>query len=183
MSSSTLEDVTPILRYINISILFYSIQSGYLSEFFNIQRGCRQVNPIVPYLFLLCAKILYLMILYDNNIKGIHTNNCSYNISQFADDTTIFLAGTKDALLAALNTLEIYGCLSGLVVNTDKTNLVLLGKKKHSKDIIDSSGELVWGTTEFDLLGIQFVVDLESIPNLNYSLVLSKINTNVRSQL
>ena len=116
------------------------------------------------------------MILYNNNIKGIHINNCSYKISQFADDTTIYLDGSKDSLLAALNTLEIYGCLSGLVVNTDKTKLVWLGKKKHSKDIIDTPGKLLWGTTEFDLLGIQFAVDLENIPNLNYGSVLSKIN-------
>ena len=33
----------------------------------------------------------------------------------------------------------------------------------------------MWGTREFDLLGIQFAVDLEDVPNLNYSLVLSKI--------
>ena len=52
----------------------------------------------------------------------------------------------------------------------------MTGKEKHSKDIIDSLGKLVWGTTEFDLLAVQFVVDLESTPNLNYSLVLSKIN-------
>ena len=153
------------------------LQSGYLSEFFNIQRGCGQGDPIAPYLVLLCAQILYLMILYNNNnIKGIHINNCSYKISQFANDTIIFLDGSKDSLLAALNTLEIYGCLSELVINTDKTKLVWLRKKKHFKEIIYSPGKLVWGTTEFDLLGIQFAVDLENIPNLNYSLVLRKIN-------
>ena len=36
------------------------LQSGYLSEFFNIQRGCRQCDPIAPYLFLLCDQILIL---------------------------------------------------------------------------------------------------------------------------
>ena len=69
------------------------------------------------------------MILYNNNIKGIHINNCSHKISQFAEDTTIFLDGSKDSLLAALNTLEIYGCLSGLVVNMDRTKLVWVRRK------------------------------------------------------
>ena len=76
---------------------------------------------MAPYLFLLCAQTLFLMILYNNNIKGIHINHCSYKVNKFSDDITIFLDGNKDSLLAALNTLEIYGCLSGLVVNTDKT--------------------------------------------------------------
>ena len=167
------QDFKRWIGVLNKNIQASILQSGYLSEFFNIQGGCRQGDPIAPYLFLLCAQILYLMILYKNNIKGIHINNCSYKISQFADDTTIFLDDSKDSLLVALNTFEIYGCLARLVVNTDKTKLVWLGKK-HSKDIIDSPGKLVWGTTEFDLLGIQFTVDLENIPNLNYSLVLSK---------
>ena len=170
------QDFKRWIDVLNKNVQASILQSGYLAEFFNIQRGCRQGDPIAPYLFLLCAQILYLMILYYNNIKGIHINNCSYKISQFANDTTIFLDGSKDSLLAALNTLEIYGCLSGLVVNTDKTKLVWLGKKKHSKDIIDTPGKLLWGTTEFDLLGIQFAVDLENIPNLNYGSVLSKIN-------
>ena len=66
------------------------------------------------------------MILYNNNnIKGIHINDCSYKISQFADDTTIFLDDRRDSLLAELDTLEIYGYLSGLAVNTD----IWLGKK------------------------------------------------------
>ena len=44
------------------------------------------------------------------------------------------LDGTKDSLVAALNTLEIYGTPSGLRGNMDKTKLVWLEKKKHSKD-------------------------------------------------
>ena len=47
--------------------------------------------------------------------------------------------------------------------------------EKHFKDIIDSPGKLLWSTIEFDLLGIQLAVDLENIPNLNYSSVLSTI--------
>ena len=69
------------------------------------------------------------MILYNNNIKGIHINYCSYKRSQFVNDTTIFLYVSVDPLLEALNTFEIYGCLSGIVVNANKTKLVWLGKK------------------------------------------------------
>ena len=50
----------------------------------------------------------------------------------------IFLDGSRGSLLVALNTLEVYRCLSGLVVNTDKTKLVWLGKKNHSNNIVDS---------------------------------------------
>ena len=48
-----------------------------------------------------------------------------------------FLTVVK-TLLAALNTLEIYGTISGLIIDKVKTRLVWL-EKKHSKEKIPSS--------------------------------------------
>ena len=47
------------------------LQNGYMSDFFTLKRGCRQGDPISPYLFLLCAEVLGQMIRRDDNIKGI----------------------------------------------------------------------------------------------------------------
>ena len=52
--------------------------------------------------------------------KGIKINGSEFQSTQFADDTTLILDKHKQSLLAALNALEIFGCTSGLKINTDK---------------------------------------------------------------
>ena len=41
-------------------------------------------------------------------------------MSQYADDATLVLDGSKQSLMAALNTLETYRAISSLLVNTCK---------------------------------------------------------------
>ena len=54
------------------------IQNGYMSESFLLKRGCRQGDPISPYIFILCAEILGKMIRKSEDIKGIKINNKEY---------------------------------------------------------------------------------------------------------
>ena len=82
-----------LIRWISVfykNISSAVIQSGFLSDFFAVQRGCRQGDPLSPYIFILCAEVLSLMIKSNKDIKGININGMENNLTQFADDTTIF---------------------------------------------------------------------------------------------
>ena len=63
-------------------------------------------------------------------------------LTQYVEDTIIILDGTTSSLQATLNILEIFGSLSGLNVNCDKTKLIWIGSKKDSKEKLNVSSKL-----------------------------------------
>ena len=83
--------------------------------------SCGQGDPISAYLFLIGAEILTRLIQINPNITGLKIEDSEFILTQFADDTTLILDGCQHSLLSALNTLKIYGILSGLKMNKDKT--------------------------------------------------------------
>ena len=82
------------IKLFNSNIKATILQAGFLSEFINIERGCKQGDPIAPYLFIICAQILCSLIYKNKDIKGVQVGPEEYKITQFADDTVI-LDGTE----------------------------------------------------------------------------------------
>ena len=76
------------IKLFNNDIEMYVLQSGYLSNKIKVGRGCRQGDPIAPYLFLTGAEILALLIKLNHDIVGLKLFSHCYKITQFADDTT-----------------------------------------------------------------------------------------------
>ena len=90
-----------------------------------------------------------LMIKFNKDIKGITIESHEFKLTQFADDTTLFLNGSIASLQAALNTLEIFGNFSGLKMNKEKTKMIWIGRKKFSKEKLQTLHKLNWGTQFF----------------------------------
>ena len=51
-------------------------------------------------------------------------------IAQYADDSILFL-NDKNEMCFALNILEVFGSLSGLIINIEKCEWLWLGGSKH----------------------------------------------------
>ena len=121
------------------------------------------------------------MTVSNPGLKGIIMSKTEHKIVQFADDTTIILDGCLGSLQATLNILEIYGSLSGLKMNSDKTKLIWGGCKSKCKEQLNVKAKLDWDTTEFDLLGISFTMDLNNISNLNYDRAIIKARKIIKN--
>ena len=160
-----------IIKWVN---LFYKnikscvLVNGKVSEWFNISRGCRQGDPLSPYIFILCAEILALMIRNNKEIKGIKVGTEEHLISQYADDTTLTLDATEKSLKFALEVLQFYAEASGLHINIEKTKAVWFGSKKGSREKYFEEKNLCWENGKFRILGINFHVNLQDMNDLNY---------------
>ena len=168
------------VKILNTDIQASILQCGFFSERFQIKRGCRQGDPIAPSLFILCAEILSLLIKHNKDIKGLKLGNLEIKITQFADDTTLILDGSLKSLQAALNTIEIFGSISGLNMNSEKTKVIWLGRQNRQNDKLDVAYKLEWGTTEFKLLGINFSTDLAKIGTLNYDHIILTLEADIK---
>ena len=77
---------------------------------------------------------------------------------------------------AVLNLLEIFGSYSGLKMNVEKTKVIWIGCKTHSKDKLKVNVRLTWDERNFTLLGVKFSTNLEEMPEINYKNSILQIN-------
>ena len=151
------------------------IQNGFISESFSLRRGCRQGDPISPYLFVLAAEILGKMIRKNQHIQGININNKNFKLSQYADDTQIFLDGSELSLRETLNTLNQFYNMSGLKINVEKTRAIWIGALSNSHTRLCRDFNLDWNQGSFKVLGVNFSCNVNDIWDLNYHEVLNKV--------
>ena len=143
-----------------IEIFYRNIKScvvvnGQVSTLFQIERGCRQGDPLSPYIYLLCAEILAVRIRQSSGVTEIKIKDVEYLISQFADDTSIYLDGSRESFENVIKILTEFVLWSGLKINYDKSQVVWLGSQKGSATVFLPHLKLKWNPTRFSVLGIQ----------------------------
>ena len=118
--------------YENISS--YVLNIGFSTSPFAVERGVTQGDLLSAYLFVIALEVLCVNIRNSNHIRGITVNNEEIKVSLFADDLTGFL---KDdlSLTNFLKLIEDYGTCSGLKVNHEKSELLLLGNGAYTRNL------------------------------------------------
>ena len=74
------------------------LQNGNLSGKIKLGRGCRQGDPVSPYLFVIVAEILAEAIRSNKNIEGITIYKKEHKISLYADDTTLITKANESSI-------------------------------------------------------------------------------------
>lgn len=130
------------------------INNGLSSEYFPLQKGVRQGDPLSPYLFLIAIELLSIAIRNDPEVEGISIDSEEFKIVQYADDMTAFLSNVK-AADKLFKLLEDFGKYSGLKLNYSKTEAMWIGSNKEN---ISAPLGLKWSKT-IKALGVYFTYD------------------------
>ena len=113
-------------------------------------------------------EILAKKIRSNPNIRGFLIKENEVKISQYADDTTLILDGSEKSLSEALNTLESFGKLSGLKLNSKKTEAFWIGSHAGSNTTICPEYNFNWKTLKVKALGVWFSIHPEVTAHLNF---------------
>ena len=128
---------------------------GWSSKMFNKGRSVNQGCNISPYLFLLCGEVMAHKILFNPNINGITMGDIKRVISQFVDDTVIYINYDLSELNAVINTFTEIERHTGLKINYDKTTIYRVGSLKHCDAQLYTAQEMCWSSNNVELLGIE----------------------------
>ena len=163
------------LFYCNIESCI--LNNGWASNFFKLSRGVRQGCPLSPYLFILSVEVLAEAIRKKQKIKGIEINGNEFKLSQYADDTTLILDGSKESCLESLDLIETFGNVSGLRLNTKKTEALWIGSKKDCDVKLLPEKDFKWPKKKVKALGVWLSTDPNIIISLNYKEKIEKIRS------
>ncbi|RVX14536.1 putative mitochondrial protein [Vitis vinifera] len=110
------------------SVSYEVLVNGNAKGWVKASRGLRQGDPLSPFLFTLVADVLSRMLLRAeerNLLEGFRVGRNRTRVFhlEFVDDT-IFFSNTKEEELQTLKSLLlVFGHISGLKVNLDKSNI------------------------------------------------------------
>jgi hypothetical protein len=162
------------------------LEDGY-SENIILERGTPQGDRSSPYIFIMCIEILLIKIRQENG-NGIDdsglfieywgrdntTEDEPLTGEAYADDLTLIFRFSEQSVGKIIEVLEDFGDVSGLCINIDKTQLMVvgtenweIGERVHNIEIVD----------KVNILGVQIDRKLEQLEH-NWERIIGKM-TNV----
>ena len=131
------------------------INGGFTTQYFNLEKGARQGDPISAYLFILALEVLFELIKNNDDIRGITIFNHAFLYIAFADDSTFFL---NDLLSVnnLIDTFTVFFLFSGLKANFSKCEITGLGSLKGVLEAACGLKSVNLTTNTIKILGVHF---------------------------
>ena len=140
------------------------INNGITSNYFKIERGVRQGDPLSSYLFVVAVETLAIAIRQNSAIKGIAIDKKETKILQYADNTKAVLSGINSAQ-TLFKLLDDFKKLSGFEVNPTKTEGMWIGCSRENKT---KPFDIKWPGEPIKALGVYYSYDQKLLLEKNF---------------
>ena len=141
-----------------------------MSDYFILERGVRQGDPLSPYLFVVAIESLAIAIRKNPAIRGIMIGNEETKLFQY--DMTAILSDINSAQ-ALFDLLEVFKKSSGLLINTTKTEGMWIGSSRENKA---KPFGIKWPNEPIKALGVHYTYDLKLLHEKNFIERLESVN-------
>ena len=105
------------------------INGGNTTQYFNLERGARQGDPISAYLFIIALEVLFILIKNNNKIEGLEIVDHTFLYTAYADDSTFFLKNVE-SIRELIKVFSVFSSFSGLKPNLSKCEIAGIGLLK-----------------------------------------------------
>ena len=124
----------------------------------------RQGDPLSPYLFVVVVETLTIAIRQNTVIKGISIGKEDTKLRQYTDAMTAVLSD-RDSVHALFNLLDVSRKLSGLTINTSKTEGMWVGSLTNNKS---KPFNIKWSSKPIQALGVYYSYDTKLLHKNNF---------------
>ena len=155
------------------------INNGFSTQPFAVERGVRQGDPLSAYLFIIVLEILCIRVRSSKDIRGIKVDKEEIRLSLFADDLTGFLKDNL-SLVHFLKLIEDYGICSGLKINHDKSEIMILGNYSSTLQQDNAVPCNLKIKKVVKILGVHFTYEFRAKQKLNVDELISSIQQKLR---
>ena len=147
---------------------------GKLSRFWTKGQGTNQGDPLSPGLYLLTAEIMANKLRNHPGISGIKVNNVHYLLSQFADDTDMYLLYDQTIITYVFRVLSDVEMNTGLRISYEKTTMYRIGSLANSNAKLITPRKVNWSNECINTLGIDIGND-KKVLRRNFECTISKM--------
>ena len=139
--------------------------NGYLGKQIFLKCGIRQGDPVSGYLFNLGVNVLANQVKQSRLLTGIQiAGSPEVRITQYADDTVLFLDCAPSSMRGALQELNTFSKFSGLNLNIKKNSCLRIGAIEQQNS--SESFGCKW-VRQIKILGITFANNNNEITQIN----------------
>ena len=150
------------------------INGGHTTTYFRLERGARQGDPILAYLFILALELFFILIKSNKNIHGINIFNHDFLYTAYADGTTFFLKDL-DSVKNVLEVLNQFYMVSGLRPNINKCEIAGIGSLKDAKVALCGLKSLDLTKESIKILGVHISYNKKLQDDINFCMTVKHI--------